>query len=187
MQNRQEYQLPAFTRESPALFQSSEKKARALVLGFNVFHYLDVMSLHIIKRRGNIIDMMVEKMVDMRGGEKVMKQTRKDRELIAAEKARQDSEMHRLYAAFLENSELGIDEAEELLKNVKNVKKAKNAENAKKSKCCSCSKNIKGSVGEKQDAEDRKKVVKNGRWRRLKNLALCFDLCLLECVNWNGA
>ena len=90
--------------------------------------------------------------------------------------------MHRLYAAFLENNELGIDEAEELLKNVKNEK---NAENEKKSKPCSCSKNIIGSVGEKQNAVDvRKKTVETG-WCRLKNLALCFYMCLLKCVSCN--
>ena len=42
------------------------------------------------------------------------------------------------------------------------------------------------SVGEKQNAvDDRKKVVKIGRWGRLKNLALCFYLCLLKCVSCN--
>ena len=101
-----------------------------------------------------------------------MKQSGKDRELIAAEKARQDSEMHRLYAAFLENNELGIDEAEELLKNVKNSK------NVKKSQSCSCSKNIcvgekcsqniMVSVGEKQNAvDDRKKVCHGTRKMRI--------------------
>lgn len=118
-----------------------------------------------------------------------MKQSRKDRELLAAEKARQDSEMHRLYAAFLENKELGIEEAEELLKNVKNVKKSKScscSKNIMDSVGENCSKNIMYSVGEKQNAvDDRKKVVKNGRWRRLKNLALCFCLCLLKCVSCN--
>ena len=50
-----------------------------------------------------------------------------------------------------------------------------------------CSKNIMVSVGEKQNAvDDRKKVVKNGRWSRdCENLALCFDLCLLKCVSCN--
>lgn len=43
------------------------------------------------------------------------------------------------------------------------------------------------SVGEKQNAvDDRKKVVKNGRWSRdCENLALCFYLCLLKCVSCN--
>jgi Tfp pilus assembly protein PilW len=121
--------------------------------------------------------MMVDKMVDMRGGEKdVMKQTRKDRELIAADellvtdKARQDSEMHRLYAAFLENNELGIEEAEELLKNVKNSKKVKKSQSCSKNTMDNvdenCSKNIIGSVGEKQNAVDvRKKTVETG-WSR---------------------
>ena len=46
-----------------------------------------------------------------------------------------------------------------------------------------CSKNIMVSVGEKQNAvDDREKTVETG-WCRLKNLALCFCLCLLKCVS----
>lgn len=41
-----------------------------------------------------------------------------------------------------------------------------------------CSKNIMDSDGEKQNAEDRNKAVEAGRWSRVKNLALCFYLCL---------
>ena len=41
---------------------------------------------------------------------------RKEKELLATEKSRQAAEMHRLYAAFLGNDELTIEEAEELLK-----------------------------------------------------------------------
>ena len=119
-----------------------------------------------------------------------MKQTRKDRELIAvdelfaAEKARQDSEMHRLYEAFLENNELGIEEAEELLKNVKKSQSCSCSKNI----CVGekCSKNIMVSAGEKQNAVDvRKKTVETGWCRDCENLALCFGLCLLKCVSCN--